>query len=130
MFDFAKHITKQTYYFKLLNSLFIGPTLSFSLQAFDPDCEFHFKNRNKRWDRSYYEDLFGFQKCPAISPSFCIGKVSGFYDVVTSDKIVFILLGIDLVAGKRSLRMNFKIRMATKNGDISSSLRLIRHFQI
>ena len=36
----------------------------------------------------------------------------------------------DLVVGKCILRMNFTIRTTVKNGDISSSLRFIRHFQI
>eukprot|EP00794_Sanderia_malayensis_P007934 gene7934-8789_t len=48
--------------------------LSVLTQAFDPECEYHFKNRARRWDRAYYEDVFGFQKCPAISLPFSIGR--------------------------------------------------------
>ncbi|XP_057299797.1 ubiquitin carboxyl-terminal hydrolase 24-like isoform X2 [Hydractinia symbiolongicarpus] len=39
-------------------------------QAFDPDSEFHFKNRGHKWNRSHYEDLFGYGKCAAMSPAY------------------------------------------------------------
>uniref|UniRef100_A0A7M5XH66 ubiquitinyl hydrolase 1 n=1 Tax=Clytia hemisphaerica TaxID=252671 RepID=A0A7M5XH66_9CNID len=38
--------------------------------AFDPDSEFHFKNRTHKWNRGHYEDIFGFDKCPAVSPDY------------------------------------------------------------
>lgn len=43
--------------------------------AFDPDSEFHYKNRAFKWDRGYYEDLFGYEKCPAMSPPVNMYKV-------------------------------------------------------
>ena len=44
-------------------------------QAFDPESEFHFKNRSRKWDRAYYEDIFGYDKCPAMSPPYNTYKV-------------------------------------------------------
>lgn len=44
---------------KLLNSLYL---------TFDPESEFHLKNRKHKWDRGHYEDIFGYDKCPAVSP--------------------------------------------------------------
>ncbi|XP_070563005.1 ubiquitin carboxyl-terminal hydrolase 24-like isoform X2 [Ptychodera flava] len=38
--------------------------------AFDPETEFHFKNRAKRWDRIRYEDIFGANQSYAVSPPF------------------------------------------------------------
>lgn len=44
-------------------------------QVFDPDSEFQFKNRTRKWNRGYYEDLFGYDKCPAVSPPYNTYKV-------------------------------------------------------
>ncbi|XP_077980970.1 ubiquitin carboxyl-terminal hydrolase 24-like [Glandiceps talaboti] len=38
--------------------------------AFDPETEFHFKNRAKRWDRIKYEDIFGPNQSYAVCPPF------------------------------------------------------------
>ena len=43
--------------------------------AFDPDSEFHFKNRSRKWGRAYYEDIFGYEKCPSMSPPYNTYKV-------------------------------------------------------
>ncbi|XP_065657355.1 ubiquitin carboxyl-terminal hydrolase 24 isoform X3 [Hydra vulgaris] len=39
-------------------------------KCFDPESEFHFKNRSRKWNRTYYEDIFGYEKCPAMSPPY------------------------------------------------------------
>lgn len=44
-------------------------------QAFDPDSEFHFKNRGHKWNRGHYEDLFGYGKCASMSPAYDTYKV-------------------------------------------------------
>lgn len=43
--------------------------------VFDPDSEFHFKNRSRKWDRGHYEDVFGYLKSPAMSPNYDTNKV-------------------------------------------------------
>jgi len=43
--------------------------------AFDPESEFHFKNRTHKWNRGYFEDIFGYDKCPAVSPDYNTYKV-------------------------------------------------------
>ena len=45
-------------------------------QCLDPESEFHFKNRLQKWDRAHNEDLFGYDKCPAVSPAYNAYKVS------------------------------------------------------
>ena len=47
--------------------------------AFDPESEFHFKNRTHKWNRGYYEDIFGFDKCPAVSPDYNTYKVPSLF---------------------------------------------------
>ena len=51
---------------KLLGSLYL---------VFDPDSEFHLKNRKSKWNRGYYEDVFGYNKCPSVSPDYNTYKV-------------------------------------------------------
>lgn len=46
--------------------------------VFDPETEFHFKNRSHKWDRGHYEDIFGYLKCPAMSPDYNTNKVLKF----------------------------------------------------
>lgn len=46
--------------------------------VFDPETEFHFKNRAHKWDRGHYEDVFGYLKCPATSPDYNTNKVTLF----------------------------------------------------
>ena len=53
-------------------------TLATLCKCFDPDSEFHFKNRSRKWNRTYYEDIFGYEKCPAMSPPYTSYKVSYF----------------------------------------------------
>eukprot|EP00795_Rhopilema_esculentum_P004483 gene4483-20726_t len=52
--------------------------LSVLSQAFDPDSEYHFKNRGKRWDRAYFEDIYGFQKCPADPFGWLVNLINRF----------------------------------------------------
>ncbi|XP_015755638.1 PREDICTED: ubiquitin carboxyl-terminal hydrolase 24-like [Acropora digitifera] len=37
-------------------------------QVFDPETEFHFKNRSKPWSMKYFEGVFGPEDCYAVSP--------------------------------------------------------------
>ena len=45
-------------------------------QSFDPDTEYHTKNKQRRADRAYWEEKFGVGQTYAVSPSHTSYKVT------------------------------------------------------
>lgn len=59
---------KETLFFLFFQEVFIFK-FCFLLQAFDQDAEFHFKNRARQCDKSYWKEKFGTGELYAISSS-------------------------------------------------------------